>query len=342
MNKKIVVILGILLAAVVFIFILFPKNSGTTSKSKEELTSIRIGWQTTWATQGQIASILKRKDFLEENRLHGEFKGFASGAPLNEAALAKEVDVLFTADQPAATLLSKNNSWIIIARLMYNRVSLYVPPNSPIQNILDLRGKTIGMPFGAAAQRMVLLAEIQAGLDPTKDTNNINIGILEQSDLVKDPTVTKWGDIDALAGFDPTPAIFEEKGLIRNVKVGSVVAVVMMSRDFIAQNPNAPVDFLKAFGSSYDFYRSNPGQANSWFIEESKLNVSTKALQLASSVEPNLQAKSPEDLRFSFTDDDYEKLQEAADFIYSQSLVKNKIVMKDHIDVSFIKKANLK
>ena len=49
---------------------------------------------------------------------------------------------------------------------MYNRVSLYVPPKSPIVSVNDLKGKTVAMPFGAAAQRMVLKAEQEAGLNP--------------------------------------------------------------------------------------------------------------------------------------------------------------------------------
>lgn len=300
------------------------------------LTDIRIGWQIPWATQGQLTQILKNTTILQDNRLKGDFKGFNSGAPLNEAALAGAVDVIFTADQPAATLLSKNPNWVIIGRLMYNRVSLYVPPKSPIGTVANLRGKTVGMPFGAAAQRMALQAEKDAGLDPTKDVKNVNLDIYEQSDLVRDQNAIKWGTIDALAGFDPTPAILEEKGLIRNLAVGKVVSVIVMSKDFIKLHPEAPVKFLKAFSDSYDYYRNNIKVADDWFTKESNLSITPKALQLAASIEPNLQAKSKKDIRLGFNDDDYKILQEAADFIYNQSLVKEKVNIKDHIDLSYL------
>src|SRR3989338_1727217 len=147
-NQKII--------AIIFIFIVLGGLYliFNTKQENSDLTSIRIGWQIPWATQGQLTQILKHTDILKNNSLKAEFNGFTFGGPLNEAALAKQVDVIFTADQPAATLLSKNPNWVIIGRLMYNRVSLYVPPKSSIETVADLRGKTVGMPFGAAAQRM--------------------------------------------------------------------------------------------------------------------------------------------------------------------------------------------
>lgn len=345
MNKKLILLISTIILFVAVglgLFILNRNTSVKPSAKTEKLTQIRIGWQTPWATQGQLAVILKKTNILNENGLDGEFKGFTSGAPLNEAALANQLDIIFTADQPAATLLSKNPNWVIIARLMYNRVSLYVPPKSPIKEIKDLRGKTVGMPFGAAAQRMALKAEEDAGLNPQVDVNNVNLGILEQSDLVKDPNATRWGEMDALAGFDPTPAIFEEKGLIRNLKVGRVVSVVMMSKNYITKHPKSPQQFLKAFYQSYDFYRKNTSKADAMFIDESKLNVSKKALAIAASVEPNVQAKSNRDIRLGFTKDDYNVLQEAADFIYNQGLITQKVAMKDFVNLTYLQKAGLK
>jgi ABC-type nitrate/sulfonate/bicarbonate transport system substrate-binding protein len=341
--RKIFLMILFFLTALLLIAFISKGNNFIKRLSKQDtgLINLRVGWQIPWATQGQLAQVLKHTDILEKNGLRAEFKGFNYGPPLNEAALAGEVDVIFTADQPAATLLSKNQNWVIIGRLMYNRVSLYVPPQSPIEKVADLKGKTIGMPFGAAAQRMALKAEKDAGLDPKKDVNNINLDIYEQSDLVRDPNATKWGDMDALAGFDPTPAIFEEKGLIKTLAVGRVVSVIVMSKEYIQKNPEAPVKFLKAFHAAYDYYRNNVSIANEWFTTESKLAITPKALEIASSIEPNLSVRSASEIRLRFTDDDYKILQEAADFIYDQSLVKTRVVMKEYIDLSYLQRANL-
>lgn len=344
--KKINIVIG--LVGVVLIFGLYATFAIIKRGESSQLAKIgiqpngvnyekiRIGWQIPWATQGQLVQILKHTGILGENKLEADFKGFSYGGPLNEAALAKEIDVVLTADQPAATLIAKNPDWVIIGRLMYNRVSLYVPPNSPINKVADLKGKTVAMPFGAAAQRMTLKAEKDAGLDPNKDVNNINLGIYEQSDLVRDTKAIKWGSIDALAGFDPTPAIFEEKGLTRNLQVSNVVSLIVVSREYIQRYPEAPANLLKSFIEAYDYYRNNIGQSDSWFIEEAKLDITPDVLKLSASPEPNLKVTDKKDIRLGFTDEDYQIMQEAADFIYGQDLVKTKVDMRASTDMSYL------
>lgn len=334
MSKKVIIYVVIFALILFGISALWRLNGHKQDGSA--LTAIRIGWQIPWAVEGQLAQILKHTSFLDSHGLAGEFKGFASGAPLNEAALAGNVDVIFTADQPAATLLAKNPDWVIIGRLMYNRVSLYVPPLSPIKSVAGLKGKTVAMPFGAAAQRMALKAEQDAGLNPEKDVKNINLGIYEQSDLVRDKEAVQWGNIDAMAGFDPTPAIFEDKGLVRNLQVGKVVSVIMMSKKFIAEHPSAPEEFLQAFYETYDFYRQNIGQADKWFIDEAKLDITPPAMEISASLEPNLNPLNR--ISINFSEDDLKNLQDAADFIYSQKLVNQRVIMKDHVDTSYAAK----
>lgn len=341
MSKN-VLLVGALAVIVVVAAVFGPKLISKSKPAPEKLTQIRIGWQVPWATQGQLTQVLKHTELLKDNGLTAKFSGFVAGPPLNEAAMSNAVDVIFTADQPAATLFSKNPNWVIIGRLMYNRVSLYVPPNSPVKTVADLKGKTVGMPFGAAAQRMALKAEKDAGLTPGTDVYNVNLGIYEQGDLVKDPKAEMWGTMDALAGFDPTPAIFEYKGLVRNLKVGKIVSVIVMNKEYIKKNPEAPVQFLKAFNGAYSYYKNNVEQADKWFIEESKLKLNSKPLEIASSVEPNLKAKSDEEIRIGFIDDDYKVMQEASDFLLEQGLIKEKVVMKDFVDLQYLKKAQLK
>lgn len=342
MTKKTYMVIGLVVAGIVLLgglYLFLGNNHGLTNSQGTESTKIRIGWQTPWSTQGQLTQILKHTDILKNHNLEADFKGFSYGGPLNEAALAGDVDVIFTADQPAATLLAKDDKWTIVGRLMYNRVSLYVPPMSPIKTVADLKGKTVAMPFGAAAQRMVLKAEQDAGLNPKTDVNNINLGIYEQSDLVRDPNAKTWGNVDAMAGFDPTPAIFEEKGLVRNLNVGKIVSVIMVSNNLIERDPASVTRFLEAFNDAYDFYRNNITQADSWFVAESGLDITPRALEIAADIEPNLKAVSKDEIRISFIEEDYKIMQEAADFIFDQGLVKKRVIMRDHMNTSFLEEA---
>ena len=72
-----------------------PEPAPAVEPATPALQPIRIGWQTTWATQGQLAVILMKTDILKNLGFEPEFVGFSYGGPLNEGALAGEVDVLF-------------------------------------------------------------------------------------------------------------------------------------------------------------------------------------------------------------------------------------------------------
>lgn len=312
----------------------------TQSQGDMDEIPIRIGWQVPWATQGQITQTLVHTNILELNGLQGEFKGFSYGGPLNEAALAGEVDVIFTADQPAAILLAAGGDWSIIGRLMYNRVAVYVPPDSPIETLADLKDKNVAIPFGAAAQRDALKAIQEAGLDPANDIHSINMDIFEQTNVVQSGTRESWGEIDALVGFDPTPAIFEYEDQARMLHVGKVVSLVLMSNDFIAENPEAPERFLKAFTEAYFYYASHQDQANNWFRDASQLTFDTDVLDIASSVEPNVEAQNIDEIRITLTEDDLQIMEEAASFIYEQGLIDNPVDIRSRVDMSYAEKVS--
>jgi ABC-type nitrate/sulfonate/bicarbonate transport system substrate-binding protein len=278
---------------------------------------IRVGWQETWATQGQLAVILQQSEILKELGFDAKFVGFSYGAPLNEGALAGEVDVLFTADQPAIALCNRDNTWGMIGRLMYNRVGTFVPPDSDVKTVADLKGKTIAIPFGAAAHRETLGAVQAAGMDPSKDINAVNMGIKEVAVLAKSK---KWDTVHAGAAWDPVFAQLESSGLVRTVAQGLVTSVVVMDDDFVKANPGADQKFMQAMTKAYEQYKADTGKANEAFKTASNLDFSLAALDLAASVEPNLGANAP--VVVTLSDDDKANIQKAADFMFEAKILK--------------------
>ena len=320
------------------LFGLFLILGFATNAMAQTSTKLRIGWQIPWATQGQIVQIWKHTDILKKNGIEAEFVGKTFGPQLNELALAGEIDVVLTADQPAATLFSKEKGWVGIGRLMYNRTSTYVAPNSPIKSVKELKGKTIGIPMGAAAERITIEALKREGLDPLKDTNLINLDIREQTALIAaNKEKDKWGQFDALSGFDPLPAILEAKNLIRVLDTGKVVSLVLMNKEYITKNPETPIKMLKALRDAYDYYRKHTSEANEWFIKEAQLaDADQKACELAASLEPNLKAKNLKGIRVSFTEEDYALMQKGADFIAPK--INKQISMKDFVNNTYADK----
>ena len=279
---------------------------------------VRIGWQVPWALQGQLVQVLKHTDILKKNGLEAEFIGRNFGPELNELALGSQVDVVLTADQPAAQLFSKDKGWIGVGRLMYNRTSTYVPAHSSIKTLSELKGKTVGVPFGAAAERIVVDGLSSAGVDTKNDVKFINLGIQEHAPLVmkSGKDAVKWDQFDALSGFDPVPAILSSKGLVREIHVGKVCSMILMNNEFIKNNPSAATAMVASIRDAYVFYNKNRKLVDDWFMEEAKFDVNNvKALELASSLEPNVNAKNNKEIRMSFTEDDFLIMQKGADFI---------------------------
>src|SRR3989339_10344 len=293
MKQKNLLFIVILVCSFIF------TNVACTSIDYTKQTKIRIGWQVPWATQGQIVQILKHTDILKKNGLEAEFVGRTYGPELNAAALGGEIDVVLTADQPAAALFSKDKGWIGIGRLMYNRTSTYVPINSSINTIKELKDKTIGIPIGAAAERVTNEALIRNG-------------------------------------FDPNPAIFESRRYVKVLDVGKVCSLVLMNNDFIKKNPKVAEKMMQSIFDAYDYYRKNVEQANKWFMQESRLNdIDQNACNIAASIEPNIKVEDRAKMRVYFIEEDFEIMQRAADFI--ETKIGKRVNMKEFVNNIYVK-----
>lgn len=317
MNKK---WSGLIVAITVILFIVVIIEKTPKNKTVNELTNIRIGWQTAWVPQAQLAEVLKHTDVLEKNGLIGDFKGFNYGGPLVEAAAAGQVDVLFVADFPAINLLSKTDKFSIVSRLDDFRNSIIVPASSTIQSISDLKGKTISVPFGSAPQVQAMKFIRESGYDP-KDFNFKNLDILEQSNVIQKGTLEKWDGVDAFATWDPTSAIFENNGKAKLLKLFTPVGVVLMSNNFITQHPVAAKNFLKAFTEGYYYYAKNQTQANQWFIDETKFTQPQSVMDKMTSLEKNLLAQNIKDIDIKLYDAHIKSLQATADEAETDKLI---------------------
>lgn len=302
--------------------------------------TIRLGWQTPWATQGQLVQALKHSDITDLTGISLDYIGFAYGGPLNKAALSGEVDVLLTADQPAEILLSKQRGYKIVARMMYNRVCVYVPPASGITILDSFKSKSLAGPIGAAAERVSLAALADAGVTG----NDVTLSLLEmeqQGALIRTakPGDKTWGPIDGMFGFDPLPTIWKDAGLVRLVSCGKVVSVVLASREMQTTRHAELVSFLKAFALAWDQFRRQPEKYGELFIAEANMKAPLSALDEAASIEPNRRASGFSDINLTFSDDDMKVLQQTQDFLSSRKMVPETFRFSDDIDMSFLEEA---
>lgn len=266
-------------------------------------TPIRIGWQMPAVTQAGVVQVLKRTDVLAQHGLHASLVPFSYGTPQVEAAFAGELDAFFAGDQPAINLLAQGGRWKIVARLFYDRVALIVPPGSPIDSVEDLRGKTVASPFGSTAHREIFLAQIEAGLDPDTEVVNRNLDILEIQRLVQDGGMETWEDIDAAAAWEPNVSSFKMNGLTRHLAESRATGVVAISDEFLANNPEAAVQFLVALTRAWHFFAQDPSRVMRWYNDDTQLNYDHLALLEAVGFEPNSKVRSLREVDLELTED---------------------------------------
>ena len=276
--------------------------------------TLRLGWQTPWATQGQLVAVMQRTNIPELVGLDLRYVGFAFGAPLNRAAMSGAVDVLLTADQPAAALIDKGGRFQIVGRMMYNRTCVYVHPSSRVKSAADLSRARMAGPSGAAAERVAAQMLRRGGVDVAAVTWG-DLDMAGQSALIRGQDDKGWSNVDALYGFDPLPAVWEQSSKVRVVGCGRVVSFVVASRELIETRPQVLDKFLRAFSLAWYTYAKDPARANALFRDIASLDVPDSALDAAAAVEPNKTARRLADVDLRVSDIDRAIFAEAVEFL---------------------------
>jgi len=193
--KKLLVVLGALALAVLGLAGCSVDNSGKDASKP----TLRIGYQT--FPSGDL--IVKNNKWLEEALPDYNIKWvkFDSGADVNTAFIAKELDFGSLGSSPVARGLSAPlnipYSVAFVLDVAGDNEALVARNDTGINSIADLKGKRVGTPFASTAHYSLLAALAQNGLSP-KDVQLI--------DLQPQAILAAWerGDIDAAYTWLPT------------------------------------------------------------------------------------------------------------------------------------------
>jgi taurine transport system substrate-binding protein len=170
-------------------------NSGSDSAKP----TLRLGYQT--FPSGDL--IVKNNKWLEEALPAYDIKWvkFDSGADVNTAFIAKELDFGALGSSPVARGLSAplNIAYSVafVLDVAGDNEALVVRNDSGVNSIAELRGKRIGTPFASTAHYSLLAALAQ---------NNLSAKDVSLIDLQPQAILAAWerGDIDAAYTWLPT------------------------------------------------------------------------------------------------------------------------------------------
>ena len=314
-------------------------SSMPSAKSQQERVPIRIGWQLATATQGQIVEVLKRTNLLDRLGLDPTFVPFSYGEPEVAAALQGDLDVMFSSGQSVNNLLARGGKWKVLARLNYIPAALMVPPESPIKDVKDLRGKTVACTFGTIGHREATLREKAAGLDPDKDVNNVNMDILEIQKLVEAGGREKWGKIDAVALWEPDISLFQSERSARILSSHRAIYLVSVSEKFITNNRKATIQFLAAIAHSWEFFNRFRDRVNQWYIDDSQFGFTSASLNSAAKHDPNFDAKSLSAIDLRLGDEDLSLLDMGAKWSQERGYTQILVPIRHAVDQNLLAEA---
>ncbi|MGA6167060.1 ABC transporter substrate-binding protein [Amycolatopsis magusensis] len=148
--------------------------------------------------KGGVKSLLTAAGLLDDLPYRIEFSTFTSGPPLLEAASAGAIDIGRVGNTPPIFAAAADAKISVVAAAQAPVVddALLVPRDSPLRDITELRGKTIGVAKGSSAHGQVLYNLRAAGLS----TKDVKLSYLQPADAF---AAFNQKAIDAWAVWDP-------------------------------------------------------------------------------------------------------------------------------------------
>ncbi|GGP80529.1 ABC transporter substrate-binding protein [Saccharothrix coeruleofusca] len=156
--------------------------------------------------KGGSKSLLTAAGLLEDFPYEIEWSTFTSGPPLLEAASAGAIDVGGVGNTPPIFAAAANAriAAVYVAKGNVESDTILVPPDSPLKEVADLRGRSIAVAKGSSAHGQVLLTLHAAGLS----TKDVTLNFLQPADAYSAFTQKR---VDAWAVWDPYTSQAEQE-----------------------------------------------------------------------------------------------------------------------------------
>jgi sulfonate transport system substrate-binding protein len=259
--------------------------------------------------KGGSKSLLTAANLLGDVPYKIEWSTFTSGPPLLEAASAGAIDIGGVGNTPPIFAAAANAKVAAVSMAKGNVESdaLLVPSDSPLHNVSELRGKTIGVAKGSSAHGQILLTLKKAGLS----TQDVKLSFLQPSEAY---AAFNQHQIDAWATWDPytSQAGLESKArvLVDGTGVANGYTFEVAGTNALADaGTNAAIrDFVVRIAKAQQWANTHRSAwADAWAKETGlKLDVANKAVNTGPDLPVPLDDQvvtSEQNLADAFTDD---------------------------------------
>jgi NitT/TauT family transport system substrate-binding protein len=181
-----------------------------------------------------------------------------------QALLGGSEDIFYGGPATAFQAMEKGAKLRLV--YLFVRKNIYypvVPEASAIRNVVDLKGKTIGVASYASQLTVIMKGLVaDAGLDPKQDISIVEIGVGPQA-----IAALRTGQVDAWGTFDAQIAGAEQRGLkLRPLHSPyldklALAALYIVREDYYEKNQDVLVKFFRGVAEGTLFTQTNPDGA---------------------------------------------------------------------------------
>lgn len=258
MNRKLICIFLILSLLIFFPSCLFASDSEVLSTEKMK---IKIGY----APFGMLeTSVAKVQQFYKKYLPHVEIEWVSGIYSINliNKWLEGELEIAYLGDMPAIILQNRvrNTRWVSTAVYPHGHIAaIYVPHDSPIEQIADLNGKTIATGIGSSHHRI---------LDVFAKTEGIQFKI---KNLTPDEAIVELNEnkVDAICYWPPYLEMIKYQNLGRTLVADFVqyepevnaIWPLLVSKRFASEHPKIVEGLVRADQDLHKFMMQYPNKA---------------------------------------------------------------------------------
>lgn len=326
-SKKQTFVKRLCVSLVVLTLFLFSFNG---CKEKTE-TRLVVGWQTAWATAGQIIETLDHTNITTLYGSNATFRNFLYGPDMIEAGLGGDIDATTLGIVPIISLLAINDDWTVVCRLIDFSTTTIARAGSGIKAFADIKGKKLGVPFGASgAYPYILLRMVENGMT-AENTELINVSPAEAVILLQQ------GGIDALGIWEPTSTTIESKGIGQVIDEKRYIGFVAVKKDLVDNHPDEVIALIKSLIEANWYVVQNRQQTDEWFAQRS--NFDLDLLNKIRIIEPNLKAQSIDGVSVTVSEEDVALSQQVADQMFESELLPRKVDFAARVNFELAERA---
>lgn len=302
-----------------------------------EPIKMTIGYQSLWATAGEIFETLRHTNILALNGIDAKFQAFTYGGPLGEGYVAGHIDTVIGADAPVLRGLARKPGKVI-HRTHDWRWGVVATKDFKGSTLADLKGGKLAGPFGTTVFPRTVRKLVAVGIkDPFRELKIVNQDVAEQA------TALQGKLVDAVVTWEPTMSKLVNMGVAKPIyesKPGEGQGWQGISDDFIKKYGDDGVkSFLKSWVIAIWWASNNMDQAQGWFAKTSR--IPANMLKASQQNDRYLRApvKDIKSIDLTIDPQGIADAQAVMDFQVEQKLMSNKMDVAPFVDMSFLKKA---